>query len=176
MAKKSGAKKAGKEFKRILERGSDRISRIRTELQGGGYNAGSLARDVGEAWVDTVDFWMSFFGASGSYVQPVITMSGPRVAYNTHGGADVTKDSVSLDDLLDPTLPLAASDLVQVQGADVIPSNRVPITIEEGGWVITAKLISKANNGDPNISVGLYLGVIVTPPNVVVGSIQLWVT
>ena len=176
MPKKNSAKKAGKEFKRILDRGADRVSRIRTELQAGGYNAGSLARDVGEAWVDTLDFWSGLFGASGSSVQPLIVMSGPRPAYNVHGGAEVTRDSVSMDDLLDPTLPLAASDLVQVQGADVVPANRVPIVFEESGWVITARLLSKANNGDPNISVGLYLGVIATPPNVVVGSIQLLVT
>lgn len=175
MPKKDRAKKVGKEVKRVLDRGSNRVARIRNELQApAGYTPQALARDLGEIITDTVDFFMSFLGGGSS--NPAVLMSGPRVAYNTPGGAEVTRDSVSLDDALDPTLVLTASQLALVGGADVVPFNRVPIVIEEGGWVITARLLAKQNAADPSIAAGLYIGVITTPPNVVVAQIQLHLT
>lgn len=83
---------------------------------------------------------------------------------------------MSLDEALDPTLVLAASQLALVGGADVVPSNRVPVIIEEGGWVITARLLAKQVAADPSIAAGLYIGVITTPQNVVVAQIQLHLT
>lgn len=179
MPKKDRIKKAGDHTKRAFERTADRFKRIRDAMMRpapGGYTPAEFTRDLGEAWVDGLNLVSAFMGG-GSSSQPLIVLSGPVSGYNTHGGTKVTEDAVTLDDPLDSAITIAASNLVQVQGPDSIPADRLTLAIEESGWGIKAELKSKQNNGDPSVSAGLYLGVITQTaptPNVVMGSIQLW--
>lgn len=176
MGKKDRIKKTGDHVKRAFERTSDRLRGIRNATQGAGYTPIQFAKDLGEAWVDGLNLMSAIMGGGGS-TQPVIVLSGPigtATGYNSPGGNKVTEDAVTLDEDLDSSLVIAPSRLVQVQGADSIPADRITLTIEESGWGIKAELKSKQNPPDPNVTAGLYLGVITTSTNVVVGQIQLW--